>query len=312
MPRTPAAPSEPPRVLSLFIELPRGAVKHGYSFQHAAKVPAPYLVYGTQPAIGRIAAARAAAGLLTELREIDIGGLRNLSAASLGVSPAALELAARRSVDATHCPSWELVLIWLSKLPLLATAMRAEPALPRWAWVDVGLTPTGRPADRELPLTPPAPIAGQASTSTACCAGGRRPRHGLASGHAAGASPSPATRAAATTSCGAPTLAPASSAPFSTARAPPSYAWRSCSLRARAATSCGWPRPATPAPSCCAPTRTCSRRRWRTSRPWSRSSRSRSASSSAGAGRRPTSKATTRRDLVGEGSVQRRIMLLEK
>jgi len=95
MPRTPAAPSEPPRVLSLFIELPRGAVKHGYSFQHAAKVPAPYLVYGTQPAIGRIAAARAAAGLLTELREIDIGGLRNLSAASLGVSPAALELAAR-------------------------------------------------------------------------------------------------------------------------------------------------------------------------------------------------------------------------
>ena len=43
----------------------------------------------------RRAATRAAAGLLTELREIDIGGLRNLSAASLGVSPAALELAAR-------------------------------------------------------------------------------------------------------------------------------------------------------------------------------------------------------------------------
>ena len=99
-------------------------------------------------------------------------------------------LSRSRSVDATRCPSWELVLIWLSKLPLLATAMRAEPALPRWAWVDVGLTPTGRPVARELPLTPPAPIAGQASTSTACCAGGRRPRHGLASCHAAGASPS--------------------------------------------------------------------------------------------------------------------------
>lgn len=98
--------------------------------------------------IGQARADAAQWGATTLSRGWSIQRLRGLVAAQLHVKEMELwqacELSVVHSSEAEHrepwfaCPSAEIVLIWMSKMALLLTAMAAFPAVQRFAWVDAG------------------------------------------------------------------------------------------------------------------------------------------------------------------------------
>ena len=147
----PLDPRERALVVTAFISLPRNATKHGYqSLRHSLKVPADYYMYCSD--------ALQCAQMQESRRPVDARGwssavqqltyeqlVRSLAQRS-DVSVDALLAAARSSVHRApgwggHCPSAEIILIWLAKPLLVELAMRVHPTRRLFAWVDAGLTP---------------------------------------------------------------------------------------------------------------------------------------------------------------------------
>ena len=143
-----------PLVVSVFIKLDHKLVKHPYNFQHSANVPAPYLIFGTPSDLANIVKIRQAQGHTTEVQPLTMRELVIGLAAWLKRDPEVLERAARHSqlasqqwqvrqpgyqrADRLHCPSSEIILIWLAKLHLMSRAMDLHPERTRFAYVDVG------------------------------------------------------------------------------------------------------------------------------------------------------------------------------
>lgn len=143
-----------PLVVSVFIKLDHKLVKHPYNFQHSANVPAPYLIFGTPTDVENIVKIRQAQGHTTEVQPLTMRELVIGLAAWLKRDPEVLERAARHSqlasqqwqvrqpgyqrADRLHCPSSEIILIWLAKLHLMSRAMDLHPERTRFAYVDVG------------------------------------------------------------------------------------------------------------------------------------------------------------------------------
>lgn len=132
------APRVPvPLVASLFLRLPSGKVKHRYDWKHSPRVDAPYRLWCTQPDCDEIKASRA--GLApTEIVPWSFEALSASLAAELNVSVHALHHAARLSETRVHCPSKELILIWLAKMLVVKQALAAHAERHEFAWVDVG------------------------------------------------------------------------------------------------------------------------------------------------------------------------------
>ena len=105
-----------PLVASAYIELPNGARKHDYGFRHSLHVSARYCVFcSPASACERIRSIREAAGFQTETVLMDMHEVVQQLARSLGVHPSALWAAANASRAVIHCPSAEIVLLWLAK-----------------------------------------------------------------------------------------------------------------------------------------------------------------------------------------------------
>lgn len=128
-----------PLVVSLFIDIGRGRAKHEYAFERSTAVDAPYLVWCSPAACDAITGARAALGLKTETVKWDVPHLLSALAQELNVAPTMLWAAAQQSVTTVHCPSPELVLLWLAKLYLVKQALGSHPLQSGFAWVDAGL-----------------------------------------------------------------------------------------------------------------------------------------------------------------------------
>jgi len=149
-----------PLVATLHIDLARSLVKHYYNLTRTVRVRAPYHVFCDSTACDAIGQARADARrwLTTSFsRGWDVPRLVSALARAFGVEEAALLRAARRSADAPgdrmHCPSAELVLIWLAKPVMIGLAMAQYPERERFAWVDAGFA-AYRGAPRGVPPAP--------------------------------------------------------------------------------------------------------------------------------------------------------------
>ena len=123
-----------PLVVTAFIRLARNGTKHGYTFEHALRVPAPYWAYCGVPDCQLIKEARARQQLATTTRGPPsaaeaFDAVLELTARRLNVETAELVRAAERSVHRApwggHCPSWQLVVVWLAK-PFLVEMAIAE------------------------------------------------------------------------------------------------------------------------------------------------------------------------------------------
>lgn len=144
-------------VASLFIRLPRSSVKHAYAFgykgfQLALDVPAPYELWCTANDCEQIQQTRAAQNHSTTTHLFDIDAVWRLAARRLDVSVDQLRRATTRSIVTRHCPSAELVLIWLAKPLIVELAMEARPDHDRFAWLDTGFN-----VYRVLKKPPPRP-----------------------------------------------------------------------------------------------------------------------------------------------------------
>ena len=131
---------EVPFVGTLFIKLPGGSAKHAYRHVHAPRVRAPYRLYCSPPEHCRgIATSRRAAGVgLTEVVPFNYDDVAQSLAIELNVSVDTLHRAAQRSVAPQHCPSREIIVLWLAKLLIMKLTIAAHPERQRFAWVDAG------------------------------------------------------------------------------------------------------------------------------------------------------------------------------
>ena len=116
-------------VASLFIRLPQKHAKHAYAFQYkgfklAVDVPAVYELWGSANELEQISKARADQGHATATHPVDFEFICRLVARRLGVSTKQLLRAAERSVIPVHCPSAELIVLWLSKPLVVELAMQ--------------------------------------------------------------------------------------------------------------------------------------------------------------------------------------------
>ena len=116
-------------VASLFIRLPHNHAKHAYAFQYkgfklAVDVPAEYELWGSANELEQISKARAAQGHSTVTHPVDFEFVSQLVARRLGVSTEQLLRAAKRSATPRHCPSAELIVLWLSKPLIVELAMQ--------------------------------------------------------------------------------------------------------------------------------------------------------------------------------------------
>ena len=129
-----------PLVGTLFIKLPGGSAKHAYRHAHAPRVRAPYRLYCSPPEhCHGIAASRRVAGAgPTEVVPLSYDDLSHSLAVELNVSVDTLHRAAQRSVAPQHCPSKEIVVLWLAKLLIMKLTIAAHPERHRFAWVDAG------------------------------------------------------------------------------------------------------------------------------------------------------------------------------
>jgi hypothetical protein len=163
-----------PLVVSAFLRLRREDVKHPYQVHRTVLVPADYFVFCTntslsprQPSPCRsIEDARASprgkwkAGVATETHAWSVDQMVEELASKLDLAPTAVRAAAQRSVVPIHCPSAELVMIWLIKPFLVAKAMAAHPERAGlFAWVDAGfnvyqMRPFGPPPPPWLTFQP--------------------------------------------------------------------------------------------------------------------------------------------------------------
>ena len=114
---------------SLFIRLPHNHAKHAYAFQYkgfklAVDVPAEYELWGSANELEQISKARAAQGHSTVTHPVDFEFVSQLVARRLGVSTEQLLRAAKRSATPRHCPSAELIVLWLSKPLIVELAMQ--------------------------------------------------------------------------------------------------------------------------------------------------------------------------------------------
>ena len=114
---------------SLFIRLPHNHAKHAYAFQYkgfklAVDVPAEYELWGSANEVEQISKARAAQGHSTVTHPVDFEFVSQLVARRLGVSTEQLLRAAKRSATPRHCPSAELIVLWLSKPLIVELAMQ--------------------------------------------------------------------------------------------------------------------------------------------------------------------------------------------
>ena len=168
-----------PLVVTAFIGLARELVKHTYEFRHSANVPAPYLLWCTRQDCGKVTKFRDRSHLRTKTILTDMQQLVAELAASLKRDPLVLWRAANHTFAAVkqdladsnpvwevtkhgrrryasptplHCPSPELILIWLAKISLVARAMQLYPSVARFAWVDSGFN-----AYRSMRTDPPPP-----------------------------------------------------------------------------------------------------------------------------------------------------------
>ena len=144
-------------VASLFVDLGRGKAKHGFVFDRAALVPAPYLLYCSPAACSSFAKARAKGGIHPSmLRTVpwSMDATAEGLAKAINVSTDALWHAARRSVAPVHCPSAEIVLVWLAKLLVVRNALEERPEVDAVAWVDAGFNVYGSLLRRKPPPAP--------------------------------------------------------------------------------------------------------------------------------------------------------------
>ena len=131
-------------VASLFVRLPRNNVKHAYAFgykgfQLALDVPAPYELFcSPQVDCEQIRKVREAQNETTATHALELDAVWRLVARRLHVTVEQLRRATTRSIVKKHCPSAELVLIWLAKPLIVELAMKARPEHDRFAWLDTG------------------------------------------------------------------------------------------------------------------------------------------------------------------------------
>ena len=116
-------------VASLFVRLPQKHAKHAYAFQYkgfklAVDVPAEYELWGSANELEQISKARTAQGHATVTHPVEFEFVSKLVAQRLGVSTEQLLRAAERSVTPRHCPSAELIVLWLSKPLIVELAMQ--------------------------------------------------------------------------------------------------------------------------------------------------------------------------------------------
>ena len=128
-----------PLVTSIFVPLAANKTKHAYPFRHSLHVSAPYLLFCAPKAMcERATAIRAARGLHTDVVPFDMNALVAELATVLNVTVAALWAAASSSLHRRHCPSAELVLLWIAKPFLVRLAMARHPERHAFAYVDTG------------------------------------------------------------------------------------------------------------------------------------------------------------------------------
>ena len=141
-------------VTTAFIRLPRSEAKHPYSLERTVLVPADYVAYCSnstssdvrQPsACATIQRSRATARgrwnatVRTELHATTHAQLVDMIAEGVGLPAATLLAGAERSVHPLHCPSAEIILIWLAKPFLVrATVISHHDHKGLFAWVDAG------------------------------------------------------------------------------------------------------------------------------------------------------------------------------
>ena len=116
-------------VASLFVRLPQKHAKHAYAFQYkgfklAVDVPAEYELWGSANELEQISKARTGQGHSTVTHPVEFEFVSKLVARRLGVSTEQLLRAAKRSVTPRHCPSAELIVLWLSKPLIVELAMQ--------------------------------------------------------------------------------------------------------------------------------------------------------------------------------------------
>ena len=143
-----------PLVVSAFVELPRHSVKHGYSFNHSLRVPADYIIFCSPVSTcEHLHTVREKDGFSTEIVPMTMQAVGEQLASTIGVSPGELWAAANASRYPGHCPSAELVILWLAKPLFVQLAMSLHPERTSFAWVDAGF------AEYELvqPSDPPMP-----------------------------------------------------------------------------------------------------------------------------------------------------------
>ena len=135
-----ASQSEP-LVVSAFLRLPRSSVKHAYAFHYTAfqrvlDVPSPYMLFCSQPDCSQLNRTRTAQGHATDIRPWSLDAALQLLAARLQVDATLIEQATTTAVHHSHCPSRQLIQIWLAKPFVVELAMGAYPTRTRFAWVD--------------------------------------------------------------------------------------------------------------------------------------------------------------------------------
>ena len=137
-PSSPPPPQRVPLVSSIFLKLPGGKAKHSYSWYHSPRVNATYRLYGTLSTASLIRNSRKGLGAVTETVPWDYDQMSAALASELNVSVAQLRLAARQSSVKLHCPSEEVIVVWLAKMVAVKLSMAAHPELNDFGWVDVG------------------------------------------------------------------------------------------------------------------------------------------------------------------------------
>ena len=129
---------ETPFIASVFIRLPNKLTKHRYDFSHSPRVDAPFRLFCGEPDCKAISRSRSKLSSATEVVHWSYESMSGALARELNVSEHVLHRAANRSVHALHCPSAEIIVIWLAKFVAVKLTMEAHPERAAFGWVDAG------------------------------------------------------------------------------------------------------------------------------------------------------------------------------
>ena len=125
-------------VISAFVKLGQNKAKHAYPFRWSLGLNEDYHIFCSPEMCGKFVSTRRRLTAKTNTTAVWFSDVLRIVATALNSSTDTTMRRAKDSVVPVHCPSPELVLVWMVKPFLVQSAMSMYPARRLFAWVDLG------------------------------------------------------------------------------------------------------------------------------------------------------------------------------